>query len=251
MKNATSPLAVIVLGSLAWGCQGQVDIGAIGDGGTGNLEHAEDVSAPPMNDPGLLTTEDAGIYPYEAGPGFIPDEYPDSSPGFLSYLDASPDEDVFGEPSYPIEDGQAPTVDAGLCSPLPNIACAANCCTVAGPSASFASAGAAAAALKGKWMFCDGWPFWDAVTVPGANAIEFTPDASGTSGTATFLGGVTSGFDSQWTYAVTSEGGSYVLELAHSSTSSFTTTFHYSPCPTELQLDSLGAVGPGLLVPWY
>jgi hypothetical protein len=54
------------------------------------------------------------------------------------------------------------------------------------------------------------------------------------------------GFAYQLTYDVTPEGSSYQLNMHPAPNSGFGTSFRYSPCPRELEINGVG--GPGSVI---
>ncbi len=228
---------------LAWGCDSQVDVGAVrGDAGG----------------PGSLGRVDASAQASDAAVS-VPNES-DGSPS-----DATHDALVSMPPDSP------------ACATMPSgndASCWASCCIPAGTLQPLASVAQFYAAVAGRWEFCSGLENWQGLGAP-ADAIgaEFAPvlpsdqsceDAGAgdcTVGDMYLLvqgpsGPVRgSGFAYQWTYNVSDEIASgrdyFSFTLTNAGGGNWTTTLVYSPCPTEVEVASLGYKGGGTMVPFY
>jgi hypothetical protein len=242
IKNAGS-LYWIGIGTLAWGCDSQVDVGGLrGDAGDPSSSGHEDASARAA-DAAVSVTNDS-----------------DGSP-----FDATHDALVSMPPDSP------------ACATRPSgddASCWASCCIPAGPRQALTSIAQFYAAVGGRWEFCSGLENWQSLGAPSdAIGAEFVPvplsdqscgDAGAgacTPGDMYFLvqgpsGPVRGlGFAYQWTYNFSDEVASgrdyFGFALTSASGGSWDTTLVYSPCPTEIEVASLGYRGGGIMVPFY
>jgi hypothetical protein len=230
MKKSSGSIVLLVLATTGWGCSGVTLKDADGGASAYPVTEYEDAGAPELEDDASVPfpTEDASA-PFPAEDASAP----------ISCEDAAL--------PFPAEDASAP-----FCPDPPpgHAACWASCCTAAGPVATLASVADVTSALAGSWQFCSAEWRWRSLGPSDADGVEFTSD-----GHAYFLvqqpGGLVrgAGFAYQWSYEVESVDGTFQVLLFLSSAGGFSSAIRYSPCPRELQFDSVSLGEAGLLVP--
>jgi hypothetical protein len=157
---------------------------------------------------------------------------------------------------------------AATCTSPPangDTSCYASCCTPAGTIEPFTTVDRVYAWVLGKWQFCSGLDNWHGLGAPAdAIGIEFGPGSSQAAANGiTTMGGDMyylvqgpsgpvrgAGFAYQWTYDVSAEssGQAYQFNMHPAPNGGWGTTLKYSPCPTELDITSLGYNNGGNLV---
>jgi hypothetical protein len=194
------------------------------------------------------------------------DMHPAPNAGFFGFLDFSPCPreihiaslayNEAGSTLVPFADANPPTTG----DPMNHPSCAATCATPAGTVTPLPTVGDVYSTFEGRWLICQGLQGWQVVGAPSdVVGIEFgpgssTPAANGTTegGNMYYLvdvaGSVVRGAGSQYqlTYDVTPLGSSYQLNMHPAPHSGFGTSFRYSPCPRELELNGVG--GPSSVV---
>lgn len=162
----------------------------------------------------------------------------------------------------PGEAGEPPGTDSGG-----GDACQATCSTPAGTVEATTTLDQAYAQVEGRWLFCSVPGFRGAGAPADAIGVEFGPGTPSDAGCglvgSSGCGGGSfyylvngpsgpqrgQGFAYQLTYDISPEGGeSFQLNVHPAPNSGFGGSFRYSPCPTELEIEStdvLVALSPG------
>jgi hypothetical protein len=169
---------------------------------------------------------------------------------------------------------QAPIPDSGplqpanACNPAPpgsDASCYASCCTPAGTIEPYTSVDQLYSSLLGKWQFCTGIENWQWLGAPtDAIGVEFAPsstppptDGGPVSGDMYFLVQGSSGpvrgtsADYQGSYGADRDAWYSIGLYGPNGHNGWSTTVLYSPCPTELDITSIGYNNGGVLVPFY
>lgn len=241
MRRNKGTFALVLIGSITWACDGQVDVGAIG-GDAGNV---------------------------------IPDasEFAEGSPSHArdAESDATPRKDGGERARDAMPDVRSASKDAQACvvaQANDAASCTATCSTPAGTVQPFECVDQVYGWVAGQWQFCTPAPWLAAGAPSDSIGVEFAPvslanaecevDSGVTcpTGDMYFLVQGTSGpvrgsgFAYQWTYDVSLEGSSYQFNMHPTPNSGTGGSLLYSPCPTEIDFTELGYSAGGVLVPF-
>jgi hypothetical protein len=181
--------------------------------------------------------------------------HPEPNAGFFGFLSYSPcPREIQIAPFAYNEAGSNLVPLAGASAPAtgqPPPSCVATCQTPAGDVAPLPTIDAVYSTFEGRWLICEGLAGWQGVGAPSdVVGVEFGPASAAPTANGSTGGGKMyylvqqsgklvrgAGGAYQLTYDVSPEGPSYQLNMHPTPNSAFGTSFRYSPCPRELELN--------------
>jgi hypothetical protein len=201
---------------------------------------------------------------YDVLPSGQFDMHPEPNAGFFGFLSYSPcPREIQIAPFAYNEAGSNLVPLAGASAPAtgqPPPSCVATCQTPAGDVAPLPTIDAVYSTFEGRWLICEGLAGWQGVGAPSdVVGVEFGPASAAPTANGSTGGGNMyylvqqsgklvrgAGGAYQLTYDVSPEGPSYQLNMHPTPNSAFGTSFRYSPCPRELELNGVG--GPSTVI---